>query len=416
MQNLNIDGIQSEFLEHLSSCLSADDLAVFEKSFTLLNVQDNIFIFEYSDKAVYKDFVSRNINALRIVAGGICAKMPDIRFKYKNRTGQVTKETQDADEKPSAAHKDYKRGIRNIIASAVCMALAFVLAIVSVNFIANRKFKENFYSLSLNNTYDNFRIIQISDLHNSSYGKENDGLLSRIKKLSPDVIAMTGDCLDVNGDLNDITYLCTELAKIAPTYYAYGNNEWQRAFDFDMTLEAIDKAIGATDGNRDVSKLLSRDNGLKSALEATGVKVLFNETDTLDIGANKLKIFGTLTFNPSAFWQYAGDEFYKFISEGDDCIRLNLCHDPLLMETIKEDYWGDLVLSGDTHGGVVRLPGIGAVYSRNFGLLPERNNHYIYGKYRTGSSDIIVSSGLTNKGPIRMFNQPELVIVDVNKY
>ena len=143
------------------------------------------------------------------------------------------------------------------------MVLAFVLAIVSVNFIANRKFKENFYSLSLNNTYDNFRIIQISDLHNSSYGKENDGLISRIKKLSPDVIVMTGDCLDVNGDLDDITYLCTELAKIAPTYYAYGNNEWQRAFDFDMTLEAIDKAIGATDGNRDVSKLLSRDNGLK---------------------------------------------------------------------------------------------------------------------------------------------------------
>ncbi len=92
MQNLNIDGIQSEFLEHLSSFLSADDLAAFEKSFTLLNVQDNIFIFEYSDKAAYKDFVSRNINALRIVAGGICAKMPDIRFKYKNRTGQVTKD------------------------------------------------------------------------------------------------------------------------------------------------------------------------------------------------------------------------------------------------------------------------------------------------------------------------------------
>ena len=53
MQNLNIDGIQSEFLEHLSSCLSADDLAVFEKSFTLLNVQDNIFIFEYSDKVSF---------------------------------------------------------------------------------------------------------------------------------------------------------------------------------------------------------------------------------------------------------------------------------------------------------------------------------------------------------------------------
>ena len=144
--------------------------------------------------------------------------------------------------------------------------------------------------------------------------------------------------------------------------------------------------------------------------------MLFNSSDIIEIGSNKVKVFGTLTSNPSAFWPYAGEEFYKFISEDDNCVRLLLCHEPLLFEALYEEYWGDLVLCGDTHGGVVRLPSFGAVYSRNFGLLPERNNHLIYGKYKAGNSDLIVSSGLTNRGVPRIFNQPELVVVDVNKY
>ena len=40
----------------------------------------------------------------------------------------------------------------------------------------------------------------------------------------------------------------------------------------------------------------------------------------------------------------------------------------------------------------------------------------IYGKFKSGNSDVIVSSGLTNRGFPRIFNQPELVIIDINKY
>lgn len=312
--------------------------------------------------------------------------------------------------------KNYKKGFKNIFASFVCLVLALVLAVVGVNYIANRSFKENFYSLSLRNTYDNFRIIQLSDLHNTSFGKSNDKLLSRIEKLRPDIIVLTGDCLDSDGDINEITVLCKALADIAPTYYIYGNNEWKRAFDFGSTLNDIDGFLNSDDSNRDPERLYAADNGLKKTIEATGVKVLFNSSDIIEIGSNRVKIFGTLTSNPSAFWPYAGNEFYKFISEDDNCVRLLLCHEPLLFETLYEEYWGDLVLCGDTHGGVVRLPSFGAVYSRNFGFLPERNNHLIYGKYKAGNSDVIVSSGLTNKGVPRIFNQPELVVVDANKY
>lgn len=353
---------------------------------------------------LYNEFLIKNKNALRSACGAVCGQMPDIKFKYlKKERGKTTE-------------KNYKKGVKNIVASLICLVLAFILGIISVNYIANRSFKENFYSVSISRTAENFRVIQLSDLHNCSYGTENSNLLDRITKLRPDIIALTGDCLDENGDVEQIVRFCRDLAQIAPTYYIYGNNECKRAFSSDMTLESLDSLIGASNENRDVKKLYALDNGLKETLESSGVKVLFNETDSITVGENKIRIFGTLTSNPSAFWQYAGEEFNKFITENSDEIKLFLCHEPLLIETIKEPYWGDLVLSGDTHGGEARLPGFGAVYSRNFGFLPEKSKHMIYGKYISGDSQVIVSSGLENRNPLRIFNQPEIAVIDINKY
>ena len=471
MQDINRTWAQ--ITAKLKSSLSDSDFYAFESTFWLIKAQGNTFVFGYNDKFVYKDFTAGNLNALRTALSGFSDRLPDIKFKYdkkgrpfspeafspadlqvdsasypmpspvqkkdqnrrqaegtlerEQKTQYVKSEPSEKSAKPAFSEtelrsdakrhkKNYKKGVKNIIASFVCLLLALVLAVVGVNYIANRSFKENFYSLSLRNTYDNFRIIQLSDLHNTSFGKNNDKLLSRIEKLRPDIIVMTGDCLDSDGNINEITELCKALSDMAPTYYIYGNNEWKRAFDFGPTLDDIDKALNASDSNRNSEKLYSADNGLKKVIEDTSVKVLFNSSDIIEIGSNKVKIFGTLTSNPSAFWPYAGDEFYKFISEDDNCVRLLLCHEPLLFETLYEEYWGDLVLCGDTHGGVVRLPSFGAVYSRNFGLLPERDDHFIYGKYKAGNSDLIVSSGLTNRGVPRIFNQPELVVVDVNKY
>lgn len=414
MLNPENENIFEEITEQLKSTVPQADILLFKESFSLLSFEGNTFIFSYDDKALYREFLNRNKNALMVAAGTVCGKIPDIRFKYNKPNGAGS-------EIPSIPKKisgtgNIKRGIRNIIASLVCLLLAFTLAIVSVNFIANLNFKENFYSLSLERTYDNFRIIQLSDLHNSKYGKNNKQLLHRIEKLAPDIIVLTGDCLDTSGSTDDITSLCSSLSKIAPTYYVYGNNEWKRAFDCGTSLEEIDALIGATDDSRDPEKLYAADNGLRKKLEETGVKVLFNECDTLTVGANKIKIFGTLTSNPSAFWDYAGKSFYDYLSSDSDSIKITLCHEPVLLETLKEESWGSLVLCGDTHGGVVRLPMLGAVYSRDYGLFPERSKHMIYGKFEVGNSDVIVSSGLTNRGFPRIFNQPELVVIDVNKY
>ena len=400
----------SQISEKLGNLTSEQDRNLFDRTFTLQKHDKNVFVFGYDDKNACDAFLAENRNALFSAVGSVCGQLPELKFKQLPKSYASEKK----DGKPKKAN--YKRGVKNIVASLICLVLALILGVISINFIANRKFKENFYSVSINKTKDNFRIIQLSDLHTSTYGKDNADLIDRITKLEPDIIILTGDCVDQDATADNTVSLCTALAKIAPTYYIYGNNECQKAFSNAMTLESLDELTGQTGETKDSQKLYDLDNGLKKTLEATGVKVLFNESDLITIGSTDIRIFGTLTSNPSAFWPYAGTTFNSFLNENTDEIKIFACHEPLLLETLEDEKWGDLVLCGDTHGGVVRLPGIGALYTRDDGLFPEKRGAMVYGKYRVGSSQVIVSSGLENKNPLRIFNQPEIVIVDVNNY
>ena len=79
------------------------------------------------------------------------------------------------------------------------------------------------------------------------------------------------------------------------------------------------------------------------------------------------------------------------------------------------DYAGsgfDLVLAGHAHGGQWRLPGlINGVLAPNQGLFPV----YAGGRYELGNATLIVSRGLARESTRipRLFNRPELVVVDV---
>lgn len=44
--------------------------------------------------------------------------------------------------------------------------------------------------------FDNYTIVQISDLHNKSFGKNNIKLINEIDKINPKAIFITGDIID----------------------------------------------------------------------------------------------------------------------------------------------------------------------------------------------------------------------------
>ena len=74
------------------------------------------------------------------------------------------------------------------------------------------------------------------------------------------------------------------------------------------------------------------------------------------------------------------------------------------------------MLAGHNHGGTVKIPTIGPLYTHDGGFLPDRGGHYVSGRYEVQGRPLIISSGLENKNILRINNQPEIVIVDINKF
>lgn len=87
-----------------------------------------------------------------------------------------------------------------------------------------------------------------------------------------------------------------------------------------------------------------------------------------------------------------------------------------MFEEYSPDSWGDLMLAGHNHGGTVKIPMIGPLYTHDGGFLPDRGGHFVSGRYEVQGRPLIISSGLENKNILRINNQPEIVIVDINKF
>ena len=74
--------------------------------------------------------------------------------------------------------------------------------------------------------FQGFTIAQVSDLHNTQFGTDNQKLLAILKNARPDMIAITGDLLDSrNTDPETVIAFVTEAVTIAPVYYIPGNHE-----------------------------------------------------------------------------------------------------------------------------------------------------------------------------------------------
>ena len=82
-----------------------------------------------------------------------------------------------------------------------------------------------------------------------------------------------------------------------------------------------------------------------------------------------------------------------------------LAHNPAYAEHYAR--WGaDITFCGHNHGGLIRIPGIGSLFSPQLTLFPK----YDAGRFQKEGKEIIVSRGLgTHTFHIRIFNRAELV-------
>ena len=86
------------------------------------------------------------------------------------------------------------------------------------------KLKYSRYVISMPGIQEKIRIIHLTDLHNSHFGKNNEKLVRMIQAQSPDLICCTGDMLNAGGDSEVLLSLVDKLASEFPVYLSFGNH------------------------------------------------------------------------------------------------------------------------------------------------------------------------------------------------
>lgn len=234
-------------------------------------------------------------------------------------------------------------------------------------------------------SFDGFKIVQLSDVHNKDFGGR---LSEKVKSLSPDIIAVTGDLIDSRRtDIFVAEKLIEELKSIAPIYYITGNHESR----------------------------IENYSELREMLEKHGVEVLDGKTVEIERSGEKITVTGiddTTTFGSAVL----GENQILFTQKLGELAQnrgvgfgILLSHRPELIDIYAEQGF-DLAFTGHAHGGQIRLPFVGGVLTPNQGFFPE----YDAGEFRKDSLTMIVSRGLGNSlFPFRIGNRPEIIVCDL---
>lgn len=232
--------------------------------------------------------------------------------------------------------------------------------------------------------FDGFCIAHISDLHNTVFGDDNEKLLNEIKKIKPDIIAVTGDSVDSRRtDIRAATAFFEKALEIAPVYFVTGNHEAK--IEAYPVFETGLKRLG----------IISAENEL-IPIEKNGDQITLCGVGDPAFSADYL-------FNEEA----SVVEHYLDKLGLSDSFTLLLSHRPEFFD-LYVSYGFDLVLSGHAHGGQFRLPFVGGLIAPGQGLFPE----YDSGLYEKENTRMIVSRGLGNSIiPLRLFNRPEIISV-----
>lgn len=244
--------------------------------------------------------------------------------------------------------------------------------------------------------FNEFKIVQISDLHNRSFGIDNDILLEKIDKLKPNIICITGDLIDsTNKDFSIALKLIDELSRKYQVYNIIGNHEQKVMINKYKELY------------KDYFKQLKSKNIIS----------LENEKVKIQIGNDFINIYGLVV--PYKYYPYLFNKNYKNKKLGfnkndieKQLGKINnkeynvlLAHTPFFFEGYSN--WGaDLVLAGHVHGGIIRLPIKGGLLSPNREFFPK----YDLGEYNIDKSTMILTKGLGGSRMIPRVNcKPEIV-------
>ena len=247
-----------------------------------------------------------------------------------------------------------------------------IILLLAYNQVQISKFKINKVLIESEKLNSEIRISQITDFHSNKHINIVK-IAKSIEEFDPDIIVLTGDIIDTKTrDLSTAFALVDVIISLEkPIYFVEGNHEGQNANELQFL----------------------------GGLEERGVYLLDNKTTMLNIEGVNARIMGLPFFAQE-------DQFMRVLDKAKpDIYDILLSHSPNRPLKYLDDRI-DLVLSGHTHGGQVRLPIIGGIVAPGQGFFPK----YDKGVIRLENGPILyIDSGLGNSLlPIRFLNRVQI--------
>ena len=272
-----------------------------------------------------------------------------------------------------------------------CAGSLLVLSLAALLMLSafDLRLKTQKYRLTDKSLSGGIRMVLVTDLHSCRYGENQKELIDAVLKARPDILLLGGETFDDNMPHKNAELFIKAVAGKYPCFYVTGNHE----------LWADNRAA------------------IFNILQNHGIKNLAGEYETVNIRGQNINICGVsdpdiTKYMHTDFGLPEQLEALKNVKDNGYYTVL-LAHRPELIENYAE-YGFDLVLSGHAHGGQWRIPKVlNGLFAPDQGFFPE----YAGGEYTLKNTTMIVSRGLASEStPVpRIFNRPELVIIDLDK-
>ena len=239
------------------------------------------------------------------------------------------------------------------------------------------------------------RLVHFSDLHYKGDRPFLAKVVKRINEFSPDFVCFTGDIVENKKHLPEALDILTGLQK--PLYGVPGNHDYWSQAPFDE----IERCFRSTGGDWLVDSETMTKEGLFRLEGASGEKFNLHSKESRYLtpgGGLKPARATAISTAPAVSDPLAGDDEPK---------RILLTHYPVLVKKLGGGR-RDLILAGHSHGGQIRLPGLGAL------LVPNGVEEYERGFYRTRLGPLYVNQGIgTFLLSVRFFCRPEITVIEI---
>lgn len=239
------------------------------------------------------------------------------------------------------------------------------------------------------------KVLHLSDLHLSAPETHKIDFLQSITDADYDLVFLTGDIFE---DLSGIQYASKLLAR-QPRLGAYavlGNHEYYAYTMLQRTIGRLSKRHRHPKSMRDVTPVID-------GLERVGIRVLRDEA--VSLSREEIHIVGI------DYPNIAEEKLTELVNDvPDNYLKLGLMHVPENMSYMSRAGF-HVVFMGHTHGGQVRIPGLGALTSNS--ELPRSQASGLIWRDQT-AFHISRGLGADPRTNFRLFCPPAATLIEIN--